>query len=125
MTENELAPGVAVTPAYKTRVAAIAAAKATAALATMASVQAVDKRAEDLGAAPHLLPEPPRTVRATGKPQSPVEVAVMLAETAHTVPESLTALDSDEFSVNWHLAARAVEFFLFEAGRVQIPKHRG
>ena len=62
ITQKNVAPGAAVTPADKARVVAIAAAKATAALATMASVQAVDKCAEDAGAASNLLPEPPQTI---------------------------------------------------------------
>ena len=98
MTLKDVAPGAAATPADKAWVAAIAAAKATAALATMANMRTVDKRAEDVGAASNLLPEPPRTVRATGSPESPGDTELMLVDEAVAVTDTSTATYLCEFS---------------------------
>ena len=109
-TQKDVAPGAAVTPADKARVAAFAAAKAIAALTTMASVQAVDTRAEDFGAASNLLPEPARTVRATGPPQSPGDTELMIVDEAVAVTETSTATYLCEFPENWHEAVPELDF---------------
>ena len=100
------------------RVVASAAARATVALAAMASAQAVDTHMKGLGAAPDLRPEPPPAVGATGSPQSPPQAELLIVETHTTVAETPTHTDEVEFPENWHEMVLLVVFISYSLNDV-------
>ena len=83
--------------ADKARLAASAVAKATAALAAIASVHAVDAHIKGIGEAPDLLPQPTPTVGATRPAQSLPQAEILIVETPATVAQTPTHTDEFEF----------------------------